>query len=269
MGNQAQELSGSIVDWVGTGLSFIAVVVSVIIAFVVSKQSRSIAADQVRQQREAYLAGRMQEIVGHTRAIVLEASTVVSLTSTRVREDLLSIAKEDAPARALRQERISDSLTRLEVEVSLLRAYAVTMPASLGGDSASRAKESIGRLKDEGTWLSSACHFAAFTHFDDEGTWSRDDVLENLAVGHLENVDNRLLAALPEGIDLDNVPKYFEPASPWPQILEERRAILQRHESAWAGEPMSVAANRAVDPVLTRFENALIDVLREWNRSAV
>jgi hypothetical protein len=268
MGNHTQDLSGTIVEWAGTGLSFIAVVVSVVIAFAVSKQSRSIAADQVRQQREAYLAGRMQEMVGHTRAIMLEASTVVSLTSTRVREDLLGIAKEDAPARALRQERIGDALTRLEVEVSLLRAYAVTMPSSLSGDAASRARDAIRHLTDEGTWLSSACHFAAFTHFDDEGTWSEDDVLESLAVGHLENVDNRLLAALPEGIDPDNVPKYFEPNSPWPQIMEERRAILQRHESAWAGEPLSVASNRAVDPVLTRFQNALIRVLREWNLSA-
>jgi hypothetical protein len=258
-------LGGTIADWIGAGSSGVAVIVSVVVAWLVGRQSKSIAADQLRQQREAYVVSRMQELVGHARAVVLESKTVWNLTNSRFRAELLNIEPENDGARASRQERIADALTRLETEVSLLRAYAVTMPSLLQRDPASAA---VRRLQDEGTWLSSAAHFAAFTHFDDPSLWPADSVFEDLVSGQLENVDRRLLAGLPDGMNLDNVPFFSEPGSPWPPLLQQRRAILTQSQSSLASEPMAVAANLAMLPVLDRFQDELIHVLREWNRAA-
>jgi len=261
-------MSVTIVDWIGAGASSAAVIVTVIVALIVSRQSESIANDQVRQQREAYLAGRMQELVGHARAVVLEAKTVWSLTSSRFRNELMDIQEDGVAARTSRQERIGEALTRLETEVSLLRAYAVTMPTSIESPQLARGRGAIRRLQDEGTWLSSAAHFAAFTHFEDADSEPTASVFEDLIVGQLENVDNRLLAELPDGTDLSDIPFFSEPGSPWPDILEQRRNILEKSEVFLSGETLPVAANYAITLVLERFQDALIEVLNEWNEGS-
>lgn len=262
-------MGGTTADWIGAASSGAAVIVSVLVAMFVGRQSASIAANQVRQEREAYLASRMQGLVDHARAVVSEAKTVWALTSSRFRDELLQIPAEDDERRALRQEKIGESLTRLETEVGLLRAYGVTMPSGSEDGPDPLARAAVSRLTDEGTWLSSAAQFAAFTHFDDPDDWSDDSVFEDLLVGHLENIDERLLASLPAGTDPDRVPSYFEPGSPWPAILDERREIMRERGRLWAQKPLPVAANKAVAFLLERFQDDLIKVLDEWNKLAL
>ncbi|MET3452853.1 MULTISPECIES: hypothetical protein [Curtobacterium] len=262
-------MGGTTADWIGAASSGAAVIVSVLVALFVGRQSASIAANQVRQEREAYLAGRMQGLVDHARAVVTEARTVWALTSTRFRDELLQIPAEDEQRRASRQEKLSEALTRLETEVGLLRAYGVTMPNGPENAPDPDARAAVSRLTDEGTWLSSAAQFAAYTHFEDPDDSSDDSVFDDLVSGHLENIDARLLASLPDGMDPDRVPYYREPGSPWPAILDDRRDIMRDESRSWAGEPLPVVANRAVAFLLNRFQDELITVLDAWNKQAL
>lgn len=260
---------GSLDGWVSAILSGAAIFVGIGLAWWALRVSKKVADSQAAMESESYLSGRMQGLVDHARATILEARTIQDLTSSRMAE-LLSIAKDDANSMSERQALVRNALTRLQVEVELLRIYAITMPQV--GTSDSEARSALSGLMDEGAWLySDALHLSilAFEDSGDSGVDLSDDqsIVDALLNGSFVNLPRRLLSDI-VGMNPDDVPYYGEPGSPWPAVYKRReRVLLQRvvAKKAWRPESLAVAGSWSLDHTSDRFQDALMSVLEAWD----
>jgi uncharacterized membrane-anchored protein YhcB (DUF1043 family) len=274
--------------WVGAILSGIAVLVGIGLAWWALRSAEKISSRQAELEKElagrqeqlaqrqtaleeeAYLSSRMQELIQHARTTLAEAQTIQTLTSPRLYE-LLSMDPTTPTQQEERQRAALESISRLEVEVDLLRIYAVTMPTA-GSDHATPS-ESLKRLMDEGAWLySEALHCAILSfdpdHLDVELT---DDqaVVDALMNGAFVNLNTRLLSDC-IGLASDQIPSYSELDSPWPEVYNRREQILRdtvMARKSWSPSSIAEAATWSIAHTVDRFEDALMDVLSEWNSS--
>lgn len=275
--------------WVGAILSGIAVLVGIGLAWWALKTSERLARRQeklekklaqrqeelARQQtaldEESYLNSRMQELIQHARTTLAEAQNVQTLTSPRIYE-LLSIDPGTQVQVAERQQASLESLSRLRVEVDLLRVYAVTMPMA-GSTDRTRSK-SLMRLMDEGAWLYSEalhCAIIAFDQDNNQDVVLTDDqnVVDALMNGAFVNLNTRLLSDC-IGLDADKIPYYSEPGSPWPEVYRRREQMLLESimaRKSWTPDSLAEAATWALAHTVDRFQDALMAVLTDWNAS--
>ena len=260
---------GSLDGWASSVLSFIAILIGVLLAAIAVRQSGKIAASQATMEKESYLSGRMQGLVEHARATVLESRTIQDLASPRMSE-LLSFPEGDLSLTRERRTAVLSALSRLLVQVELLRIYAITMP-TVGADR-SRARVALSNLMDEGAWLySEALHLSilAFDDDPDDDVDLADDqsVVDALLNGSFVNLSTRLLSDC-VGKNFDDIPSYREPGSPWPAVYERRESVLlDSVMSGKSGRPRSLteAGVWSLDHTSDRFQDALMSVLQEWD----
>lgn len=261
---------GSLDGWVSSILSGIAILIGVMLAALALRQSQKIADSQAAMEKESYLSGRMQGLVDHARATVLEARTIQDLTSPRT-SDLLSFPEGDFSLISQRRESVLSALTRLQVEVELLRIYAITMPSV--GTIDSDARTALSNLMDEGAWLyGDALHLAilAFEDDDDDDIVDLSDdqsIVDALLNGSFVNLPTRLLSDCANE-DPDAIPNYGEPGSPWPGVYERREKVLLGKVTArrsWRPDSLTEAGVWSLDHTSDRFQDALMSVLREWD----
>lgn len=260
---------GSLDGWVSSVLSGFAILIGVFLAALALRQSGNIAASQEAMEKESYLSGRMQGLVEHARATVLEARTIQDLTSPRTSE-LLSFPEDDASLISERRATVLSALTRLQVEVELLRIYAITMPAV--GTSDSRARVALSNLMDEGAWLyGDALHVSilAFEDDEDDDVDLSDDqsIVDALLNGSFVNLPTRLLSDC-VGINPDDIPTYSEPGSPWPGVYKRREKVLlggALSKKSWRPDSLTEAGVWSLNHTSDRFQDALMSVLSEWD----
>jgi hypothetical protein len=274
--------SGALDGWASAILSGIAILVGIWVAYLALSQAGKIAKSQAaleltisgRQntmEMESYLSGRMQGLIDHARATLLEARTIFDLADPRTFE-LLSFPEADSDLVSTRRIEVLSSLSRLQTEVELLRAFAITMPAigSISGD----ARQALYKLMDEGAWLySEAFHLSilAFedTPEDDVDLSDHQAVIDALLNGSLVNLPRRLLSDLIDK-DPDNVPYLGQPGSPWDSIYARRKKVLLESGVAKPSKflnSLTQFAASSLHHTLDRFQDALIAVLRQWNAS--
>lgn len=261
---------GSLDGWVSSVLSGFAILVGVFLAALALRQSGRIAVSQKAMEEESYLSGRMQGLVEHARATLVEARTIQDLTSPHM-SNLLSFTPDIAAAQASeRRTTVLGALTRLQVEVELLRIYAITMP--LAGTSDTPAREALSTLMDEGAWLySEALHVSslAFEEAPDEDVDLSDDhaIVEFLLNGAFMNLPTRLLSDC-VGLNPDDIPKYREPGSPWPAVYKRREKMLMDQAASikgWRPDSITEVGVWSLDHTSNRFQDALMTVLEEWD----
>lgn len=258
---------GSLDGWASAILSGIAILVGIALAWLALRQSGRIAANQAAMEEESYLSGRMQGLIEHARATVLEARTILDLASPRLAE-LLAFPPEDDSA-SERRSTIRDALTRLEVEVELLRVYAITMPGV--GGSGTKASVALSELMDEGAWLySDALHLAILTFDEDPEVVDLSEgqsIVDALMNGSFVNLPRRLLSDL-VGKNPDDVPHYNDPGSPWPEVYRRREKILLETvvaKKSWRPDSLAEAGVWSLAHTVDRFQDALMRVLEEWD----
>lgn len=260
---------GSMDGWVSAILSGMAVLVGIVLAWIALWQSKRIAEGQALMERESYLSGRMQGLIDHARATVLEARTIQSLTSARTSE-LLSFPPNDAGSLGERRTAVLSALSRLKVEVELLRVYAVTMPAvENDGDS---AKSAVFDLMDEGAWLySEAFHLSTLAFevdsADDVDLADEKSIVDALLNGSLVNLSTRLLSDC-AGKDYDKIPSFREPGSPWPDVYKRREKMLMDgviSQKSWRPSSLTEAGEWSLEHTVNRFQDRMIEVLKKWD----
>ncbi|TFD28361.1 hypothetical protein [Cryobacterium cryoconiti] len=255
--------------WASSILSFVAIVIGILIAAKALRQSGQIADSQAKMEKENYLSGRMQGLVEHARATVLESRTIQDLTSPRMSE-LLSFPEGDVSLIGERRTTVLSALSRLLVQVELLRIYAITMP-SVGADS-SRARVALSNLMDEGAWLYSEALHLSILAFDDDpdddvDLSDRHAIVDALLNGSFVNLSTRLLSDC-VGRNYDDIPYFNEPGSPWPAVYRRRKEVLLGAVvSKKSGLPGSLveAGVWSLDHTSDRFQDALMSVLQEWD----
>ena len=261
---------GSWDGWVAAILSAVAVVIAIWLANKAIAASNKIAARQAALDEESYLTTRMQELVQHARTTLYEAHNVQTLTSPRL-YDLLSIDQQTEEQIAARQSAVLASLSRLDVEVSLLRAYAITMPRTT---QQKRAQvDTLYALMDEGAWLYTEalhCAILAFEEPDSSTALDNDQaVVDALMNGAFPNLKTRLLSNC-VGLDPDKIPYYSEPGSPWPEVYRRRAEMLLTTVMArksWHPGSLAEAATWSLAHTIDRFQDSLIGVLQNWDMS--
>ena len=272
--------------WAGAVLSALAILVGIGLAWWALRSSKQLAKQQqdlervlaerqelqIQQQtaldEESYLSSRMQELVQHARTTIAEAHSIHTVTSPRIYE-LLSVDHATQVQREERQHASLAALSRLQVEVDLLRIYAVTMPLAGSGDRT--RSESLMRLMDEGAWLYSEALHCAIVAFDQNqqelDLSDNQEVVDALMNGAFANLNTRLLSDC-IGFDPDSIPHYSEPGSPWPEVYRRRKQMLLdtvMARKSWVPRSLAEAASWSLAHTVDRFQDALMDVLEEWN----
>lgn len=272
---------GSWDGWVGAILSGVAVLVGIALAWWALRAASKLAKAQLRHDdrlskrqaaldEESMINDRMQELVQHARSTLAEAQKIGHLTSPRI-YDLLSIDGSRPDHLEERQKAALESISRLQVEVDLLRIYATTMPAI--DDSGAARSQPLLQLMDEGAWVYSDALHCAILAFsaDDEDVQLSDDqsVVDALMNGSFVNLNTRLLSDC-IGLDVDKIPSFSEPGSPWPAVYQRREQILLNAvmaQKSWKPESLAEAATWALAHSINRLQDALLEVLQEWNSS--
>lgn len=262
---------GSLDGWASSVLSGIAILIGIYLAVLALRQSREIADSQATMETESYLSGRMQGLVEHARATVLEARTIENLASSRMAE-LLSSPQGDANSIEERRSAVLDALTRLQVQVEMLRIYAITMPTGGGGASDVSARAALSNLMDEGAWLYGDALHASILAFEVEVAEHPDlsddqSIVDALLNGSFVNLPTRLLSDCVDK-DPDDIPRYSEPGSPWPGVWERREKILLTgvmSRKSWRPDSLAEAGVWSLAHTSDRFQDAMMSVLREWD----
>ena len=257
--------------WASAILSGIAILVGIALAWIALWQSHKVASSQAFRDNENYLTGRMQELIDHARAIVMEAGTIQDLTSPRLTE-LLSFPDDGARLVDDDRREVRTVLSRLSTQVELLRVYAITMPKV--NDEATGERTALNALMDEGAWLSADALHVAILRFatdaddlDDVDLGDRQSVADALLNGSFVNLDTRLLSDC-IGMDPDSVPSYSEPGSPWPAVYQRREEVLLTTvlaNTSWTPRSLTEAATWSLSHTTNRFQDALMALLTEWD----
>lgn len=265
---------GTLDGWVSSVLSGIAILVGIVLAGVALRQSSTIARNQQRMEVEAYLSQRMNELATHAREIVHEAGLIMSAIGPRM-DELLSVSDVSSDEKTARRQAVTAAISRLDASVDLLRIYAVTMPRV--GDKSHGPSSAISRLMDEGTWLSAnalysaICVFAEGDNVEDVDLNSNQAVADTLLNGTFVNLSPRLLSDC-VGMDPDNVPSMGQPGSPWESIYARRETLLMTEvlpRASWRPDSISEAAIWALAHSSNRFQDALLEVLGEWDKARI
>src|SRR5690606_35687447 len=139
----------------------------------------------------------------------------------------------------------------LQVEVELLRIYAITMPRV--GASDSEARSALSDLMDEGAWLySDALHLSilAFEASPEDVDLADDQsIVDALLNGSFVNLPRRLLSDV-VGMNPDDVPFYSEPGSPWPAVYKRREGVLLESmvaKKSWRPGSLAEAGSWSLD----------------------
>lgn len=260
---------GSLDGWVSSVLSGIAILIGIYLAAKALGKGEAIADTQARREEESYLSGRMQGLVDHASATVVEARTIQDLASPRMSE-LLSIPPEDGSRTAERRDTVLKALTRLQVQVELLRVYAITMPKT--GDKKAPPSAALANLMDEGAWLYGDALHAAILAFEEEPSHDADlsdnqSIVDALLNGSFVNLSTRLLSDC-IGKNPDSIPSFSEPGSPWPSVYKRREKVLLDvvlSRISWRPQSLAEASVWSLDHTLDRFQDAMMSVLQEWN----
>lgn len=219
----------------------------VLAAFALVQSGRT-ARGQAAQETESYLSGRRQGLAEHARETMLEPQAILNLTGPRMAE-LLTPPEGDVDLTNERRSEVLGALSRLKVQVELLRVYAITMPAV--GPSDTGARTALAGLMDEGAWLyNEAMHLSilAFeeTPVDDVDLADSESIIGALLSGSLVNLPRHLLSDL-DGKDPNDVPCYNHAGSPWPAGSSspvEFAAAGHDHEPENPGRPVGRAPRR-------------------------